>query len=259
MKAWTIPGLVASAGLIGLGVALNNGTQVSVAYSTPLLVVGAAGGATCIMLWMVRSLASVPRVMFSRRDSARIEHLRNELVEASRQADARGVLTLADLGISQRQALFASGVSLLVNAEAPAEVRQTLLAEASRQGAQDNARRRRMATLCRVLPVAAMTLALTALIWVFTIGGGPHQLGAFAPLTVLLAVYGGFAASIAAVHIGDRLTSGAAEWELAGTMVIETIVAIAAGESPERVGELLRGMTPTGGAEAGVPALRVAA
>jgi flagellar motor component MotA len=245
MKTWTIVALALSAAVMALGIALSDG--LAGAAGSPLVILGGAGAAVCITLWAARVLGFGRAHVARRRDSVRIEKLIAELSECALQAESRGVLTLVDRVLPERRALFAAGVELIVAAESPAEIRASLGVKAERECAAMHASRARFVKLCRVVPIISVGMALTMMFWMLlalSSSRGAIQLGSLTPLALIVTVYASFAIAAVSVEIGDRMAAASAEDELAGALVIETIAAIRAGESPDRVAAILRGLTP---------------
>ncbi len=241
MPIRTIIALAVAAILIALGIAINDGAS---AISTPLIILGGATVAVCISLWAARAMGLGRAVVRNRRDSARIDALIAELSDCARQADTRGVLTLTERTIPDRRALFAEGVAMLINADSPAIIRARLSDRVERNSVSFHTARARITTFCRVVPIVAMAMALTTMIWMLAAALRPNQLGSLTPLALIIAVYGAFAIAAVSVEMGDRAAAAVAEDELAGALVIETIAAIRAGESADRVAAILRGLTP---------------
>lgn len=245
MKIWTIVALALSAGIIALGIALADGH--ASAAGTAMVVLGGAGAAVCIVLWSARVLGFGRVDTGRRRASARIDALIAELTDCAHQAETRGVLTLVERSLRERRALFAAGVEMLVNADSPAIIRTALGDRADRECAAMHASRARFATLCRVVPIISVGMALVTMFWmlyVLSTGRSVAELGTLTPLALVIAVYGAFAIAAISVEVGERFAAASVEDELAGALVIETIAAIRAGESPERVAAILRGLTP---------------
>ena len=245
MKTWTIVALALSAAVIALGIVLSDGR--GSAAGTAMVVLGGAGAAVCIVLWAARVLGFGRAAPGHRRASARVDAIITELTDCAIQAQTRGVLTLVERALRERRALFASGVEMLVNADTPANIRVALGERAERECAAMHASRARLTTMFRIVPIIAVSMALATMFWMlYTLSSARSiaELGTLTPLALVIAVYGAFAIAAVSVEIGERFAVASAEDELIGALVIETVAAIRAGESPERVAAILRGLTP---------------
>ncbi len=241
MPIRTIIALVLAAGLIALGILLNDGTS---SIGTPLVILGGATVAICLSLWAARAMGLGRAVVATRRHSARIDALVAELSECARLAESTGVLALTERTIPHRNALFAAGVSMLVNADTPAVIRARLGQQAESGSSAAHVSRTRITAFCRVIPIIALGMALATMVWMLASALRPDHMGSLTPLALIVAVYGAFAVAAISVEIGDRAAASASEDELAGALVIETIAAIRAGESADRIAAMLRGLTP---------------
>lgn len=260
MKTWTVVALALSAGVIALGIALADGRASGA--GTAMVVLGGAGASVCIVLWAARAIGFGRAAPGHRRASARIDAIIAELTDCAIQAETRGVLTLAERALRERRALFAAGVEMLVSAETPANIRAALGERAEREGAAMHSSRARLSRLFRVVPIVAVSMALATMFWMLyalSSGRSVAELGTLTPLALVIAVYGAFAVAVISVEIGERFAAASADDELVGALVIETIVAIRAGESPERVAAMLRGLTPPPSEDIGQSRLRRAA
>jgi flagellar motor component MotA len=245
MKTWTIVALVLSAGVIALGIALADGQRSPV--GTSLVILGGGGAAVSITLWATHVLGFGRVLAKRRRDSARIDRLITKLTDCAKQAESRGVLTLVECELPERRALFSAGVEMLVNADSPANIRMNLGQKAERECSTFHASRARITTICRIVPVISIGMALVTMFWMLLAlasGRQAAELGSLTPLVLIIAVYGAFAIAAISVEIGERVAAVSAEDELAGALVIETIAAIRSGESPDRVAAILKGLTP---------------
>ncbi len=245
MKTWTIVALALSAAVVALGIVLSDGR--GSAAGTAMVVLGGAGAAVCIVLWAARVLGFGKVAPGHRRASARVDAIMTELTDCAIQAESRGVLTLVERALSERRALFAAGVEMAVNADTPGHIRLALGERAERECAAMHASRAQLTTVFRIVPIIAVSMALATMFWMLYILSSGHSiaaLGTLTPLALVIAVYGAFAIAAVSVEIGERFAMASAEDELIGALVIETIAAIRAGESPERVAAILRGLTP---------------
>jgi flagellar motor component MotA len=244
MNTRTIIGLTVAAAILALGLALNGDPARPSTPGAMLTVLGGAGAAVCITLWAAHAMNLGRRLERTRHGGPRIDALIDTLIECAAQADSRGVLTLSDRTILEHPGLFAEGVEMLIRADPTDAIRRALGARAEREAVAASLARRRMATICRVVPIVALTLALATLIWMLASMGKPSQIGSLTPLALVVTVYGAFAVAAVSAEMGDRVASAGLRDELTRVLVIETIVAMREGETSDRVEAKLRGFLP---------------
>ena len=259
MKPSTVIALAACGGLVAIGAVLNDGTPSSHAYSTPPVVLGCAGAAVFIALWSARAMGFGKKGSAGAGASGRIETLVGQLVRVAQQAEERGVLTLSECRIDDRAGLFSRGLEMIVAAEPATLLRQKLVGHADEASSAAHVMRTRMALVCKFMPVVALSMALTTMVWVLATIGLSRQIEPMAPLGLLVAVYGCFAVAALSVEAGQRIASSSATDEMANALVIETLVAIRNGEPAAQIEGRLKAMLTPGGSSAAQPALRKAA
>lgn len=246
--------LALAGGVVALGIALNDGSNVLAVISRTMVVLGGCAAAVTIALWAVRASGFVSRATGPLGDTARLRTLIDELVGCAKDAESKGVLTLSGRTIGWCGELFRLGADMVIAGE-PVELIRTRLAQLGDQAGESESRvRERIATVCRWLPLAALGLSLVFVVWLLASMVGPAWPGTLAPLGLLLAVYGAFAIAAIAVEVGDRIVAEGVERELFAGMVIETLAAIRAGENAARIearlkGVLTPGVVSTGGGE----------
>lgn len=244
MNLWTVIGLSVSAVLVGIGIALGQGT--SPAFGSLLIVIGGSCAAVVLAIWAALAMGFGRRQEDNlRATSARIDTLINELTAHALLATDKGILLIADARVSSRQYLFAEGANRLIRAESAATIREALSSLADQEASREFARRQRIITACRFVPVTTLALAFACAIWMLlTVARQEAQQFSATALAMLCAVYGVFAISALAVEAADRLQARTAEDELAASLIIESIVALRQGESPDMISARLRGMIP---------------
>jgi chemotaxis protein MotA len=246
MTKWTIICLALFVALTALGASAGRGASQSGAVGVALLTLGGSGAAVCLAVCIARALRRNDGRASVRRDSSRTRAHIVQLVAAAAHADTHGVLTLGECILAERNALFAEGVEMLIGAESPAAIRAALGAHAENETAAAHASRGRTIAALRVLPPVALSIALVTMVWMLVLFGRGVQPGSPMALGLLLTVYGAFLIVVVSSEISARAATATVEDELAGALVIETIIAIRAGEPPKRVEAILRELTPQG-------------
>jgi flagellar motor component MotA len=235
MRTRVIAALSASALLVGLGVGLSDGTDASRVVSVPLTVLGGATGATTVSLWAAAALGLAGRTGLRRPAASRLDALRDVLVAHAEHASAGGRASLRERTLPGHVALWRLGAELVGSGRPAGEVRSALAREAEAVLAHAAPRRERLVRLLRLVPVVALCLGLATAVWMVGALAWPREMGTEAALGLLGALYGSFAVAALSQEAGDRAAERAVEAELASAMVIETFVALAAGDGPSRL------------------------
>lgn len=246
MHPWLIMPLALSALFLGAGLVLSErGGGVA---STLCLVVGAGIGAVVLALWAAR-FGSVRRQtdeLPSR--NAELSKLSQALLTNATIAHERGVLMLADAQVPLRAELFGRGASMVVSGDAPADIRRALSEQAAAESVKAGRANARATRVCRWAPPLALLAALG------TVGAATSSLVQWQALptagaiVLLLVVYASFMTVGLASHVQRSIDDRSRLFELAGDLVIETIVALREADPPEtvarRLERILRPGTP---------------
>lgn len=254
MHLWTVVGLSIAAVLVGLGIALGQGDHPLL--GTTLVACGGSGAAVVMAIWTAILLgASRITPAQNRMRLRQLDDLASELIAHARTAADKGILLLADLRVSRRQNLFAEGVHRLIRAEPAPAIREALAELAGRESQAEFNRRRAIARFCRAFPLLALGIGFTCAMWMLIqVTSGSLSPTPSTGFALLCAVYGAFAVTALGAEAAGRLDARTAEDELAGSMIIETIVALRAGESPDLIAARLRGLIPPSSADLAQPA-----
>ena len=250
LRPWTVIGLTLAGAVVALGAAVGGDTRPhsgTAWIGTPLIALGACGAAVCITLWVVDLFSNNRRATPAL--SPRIRTLAADLLAAAKLADSRGILSLSTCSMSSRADLFQTGAKMLVTGDSCEAIRAKL---ASMTGStpEQNLRRSRLRQVCTILPLGALAVAFTVVLWAFVAAATGASMGTLLPLGLLAAVYGSFIVSVLAVEIADRALGHVSEEELASTLVIETLVGIRSGETADRLAARLGLASPDPAAKA---------
>lgn len=239
MHRWTILTLITSGALVALGVALGHISRSAAVYSVPLLVIGVSSSAVWVVLWGARTLGLGGSGSTDRRTPASFRALAEQLTEAARGCETRGILTLADAHVSACATLFQAGVGMVISGEDAADVRRKLHDQAAEDAAGADALGRQTRVVCRVCTVIALCGALVPVLWLCSTGLRAQQVGGLAAFGVLAAVYGAFAIAALAGEIAQRALTDGARRQVEAAMITDALVAIRSGHSAQQVAAAL--------------------
>lgn len=244
MQTVSIIGLIAGGALAIIGFALSEQTGWTGAIATPLVVLGLCMIFAVAAIGLAAAIGLGKRLNAAKHEAGRIERLIDVLVTIGADAHNRGVLVLADAGVPERRTLFAAGVQMVIAGSPAFELRRELgdRAEAESKAAYET--RSRLLLLCRVAPVIVLSAGLTGVLLLLLLVGHVEHMNTMATFGVLGGVYAAFVVAAGAQELGDRTMSRVAEDELAGILIVETLLAIRAGESGDGVRAILNGLLP---------------
>jgi flagellar motor component MotA len=219
--------------LLGVGLLLAERQSPGV-LATLAIVAGASIGLVTLFLWGA-SLRTPPVATREPDETHELESLAKALVSAARLAQDKGILMLADSKVPARRELFAAGVRLLIGGSSATEMRAELEHQAEAESIEQHRAQGRAMQACRWTPVGALALGSLAAL----IAAGPllkqKALSAPSALCVLAVIYLGFMAVGIASHFQQVFENNARTFELSSALVIETLVGIRLGTSPEAI------------------------
>jgi len=260
MQRWTILTLIASGALVALGVALSHGSGTPAVLSVPLLVIGVSASAVWVVLWGARTLGLGKHAVKARHDPQTFRTLAEELVNAARQAETRGVLTLADCRVGTCAELFRAGVGMVIAGEEAGAIRAKLHDWSHDDAVAADAAGRQTGVVCRICTAVALCGALAPVLWLCGAGVRAQQIGGLAAFGVLSAVYGAFAVAALAGEIAQRALTDVGRRQIEAALITDALIGIRSGHSADEVAAALtRLIEPGSGSQRQSQSLRRAA
>jgi len=234
--------------VVACAVVLTGGSLTDLVNAPALLLVFGGCAAACVMAFPAARLLHlhtfVARAMFGQAFDAR--QVIDELVRCATVAHHEGRLALANTrhqsGFSHP--LITSGLHLLATGADANLLRSMLDTQAESASRSKRQASEVFKALARYAPAFGLIATLIGIMAMLENTDDPARIGAAVALSLVAAVYGFLLAAGVCGPVADRLHAQAAADTLAGAIIIDGLVAIQSGESPERVKDRLMAYIP---------------
>lgn len=234
MDGLTLLGLLVAFGAIFFGQMLEGGSIHSlINISAFLIVIGGTLGAVMVQTpWRMfkHAFGVLPWVLFPPRYP--FDDTRNKLIELARKARQFGLLTLEEHMDRESNALLRQGIELLIIGVDKTSIRQILEDEMSRQETHDNHAAHVFESMGGYSPTVGILGAVLGLIQVMRNLSDPSHLGEGIAVAFVATIYGVGVANLLLLPIASKIKNIVEEKVQHEEMIIEGIVSMASGESP---------------------------
>lgn len=234
MDFLTILGLFVAFCAIIAGQMIEGG-QIHALLNFPAILIVLGGTLGAVMLQspgrtFMRAFRILPWIFFP--PKLNFEESRQQLVDLARRARQFGLLSLEEAMEKEENPLFQQGLELLVIGVDKQTIRQVLEAEVDRQESQDIKAAMVFESMGGYSPTIGILGAVLGLIQVMRNLGAPGELGAGIAVAFVATIYGVGLANLIFLPVASKIKSCIANRTHHEEMLVEGLVSMAGGESP---------------------------
>lgn len=234
MDALTLIGLITGFCAIIVGQMFEGGELHSLMnFSALLIVLGGTLGAVMVQTPLntfKRAFKILPWIF--RPPKQTFSHTREQLVELARKARQYGLLSLEDFMEQEKNPLLRQGLELLIIGVDKQTIRQVLEAEIDRREAHDLHAAHVFESMGGYSPTIGILGAVLGLIHVMRNLADPSELGGGIAVAFVATIYGVGLANLIFLPMANKIKSCVALQVHHDEMLVEGIVSMASGESP---------------------------
>ena len=240
----TIAGIIAGAVLVFVAIFLGGDFMLFVDVQSVLLVVGGAIAATMIrfpLSCVIPSLAVGAKVAFTQRRSVP----REVIEEISQLADVvrrQGPLGLESVVVKNE--FLAQGIQYIADGYEESFIRESLERERDLYLERLEDGQRMFKAIGDSAPAFGMIGTLVGLVQMLANMSDPSAIGPAMAVALLTTLYGALIANLVALPICDKLALKAKIEDLNQTLVVDGIMQIREGKSPQLIKEMLKAYIP---------------
>jgi len=241
----TIIGLVLGFALIILAILLGGDIVAYLNAPSVMIVVGGSVAATMTAFPLARFL-KLPKVaaktIFTKASDA--AELIKQLVELAEVARRDGILALENMTEKVSNEFLVSGIQMAVDGTDPEVIRTVMETELENLMERHESGKGLFDALGRYAPAFGMIGTLVGLVAMLSNMDDPSKIGAGMAAALLTTLYGAVLANLAFLPMADKLAARSSEEVLTGTIIIQGVMAIQAGDNPRNVQSRLMTFVP---------------